>query len=152
MSKSILPTEPSEIVNAKLERFLPTFPFKVWCFKTCEEINEKLLLDSNGNIVTDTKIIIKNQNPFNERVCNYYVIHRHLYHDILYLHILQQLEEQLTTSEVTNNLPKCEPVLTEIRECKTNRTNKKSIRMFELVWEFPDMDDPDMDELDNQDM
>ena len=139
MSQSLLLTETQEIIQAQVERYFPALPFKLWCFKSCEEVHEKQLLDSKGNIVNDSMIIIKNQNPFNEKVCNYYVIHRYIYPNMLYLTILQQLEDQITTVEVTDELPDCEPVLMEIRECKTNRTNSNSVRMFELVWDTPDM-------------
>ena len=139
MSTSLLLTETPEMIQDEANRNLTTFPFQLCCFKSCQEVYEKPLLDSKKNLVQDPMIIIKNQNPFNDKVCNYYVVHRYIHANMLYLNIIKQLEDQMTTVEVTDDLPDCEPVLMEIRECKTNRTNPSSLRMFELVWDTPDM-------------
>ena len=139
MFKSLLLIETPEMIQAEVEKHLTNFRFKVGCFKSCEEVYVKPLLDSNKNTVPDPMIIIKNQNPFNDDICNYYVVHRYYSPIHLYLNVLKQLEDVMSEEEVTDEIPDCEPVFMGIRECTPKRTNASSMRMFEVMWETPDM-------------
>jgi hypothetical protein len=118
------------LLNDRIHDQFSIMTFEVSCFKTIEDIDNKPLRGLDGNIVSSDMILIRDG-------ANYYIASSYIHPHFTYKIVLETLEDKLTDKTRSD-------VLVDIVEA-SGRTNKNSIRVFDLVWES-DTSSSDADE------
>lgn len=101
--------------------------FNLSCFKNIGEIETKLIIGLDGLDVQDDAIIIKSKNE--NGMYDYVLVQRYSFmRSITYKNVIEFLEDTIKDKHSKD-------MLKDIVECP-GRTNPRSLRTFELVWEI----------------